>query len=395
MMSSENRFAIFGIMLCGNPAAFPGRTLPIRGGTASFFRGILIRSMMESPLSSPWWTPDVYADRRPFLRVRRALTAAARAWFEGRGFAEVETPILQVSPGNETHLHAFATALAAPGGESRALYLHTSPEFACKKLLAAGEDKIFTLARTFRNRERGALHHPEFTMLEWYRANAPYETLMDDCAALAALAARTGGRTDFAFGGRAADPFAEPERITVAQAFARYAAIDLLATLPDARADRGKLARAARAAGIRIADDDTWSDIFSRVMVERVEPNLGNGRLTILREYPAPEAALARPADDPRVAQRFEVFACGVELANGFGELTDPAEQRRRFEHAMAEKQRIYGERYPIDADFIAALAHMPPASGVALGFDRLAMLAGGATRIEQVLWAPVVDPGG
>ena len=348
---------------------------------------------MRSPPASPWWSPDVYADRRPFLLARRRVTRAVRDWFEAREFEEVETPALQASPGNETHLHAFGTELTGPDGTGQKLYLHTSPEFACKKLLAAGEQKIFSLARCFRNRERSALHHPEFTMLEWYRANEPYENVMDDCAALISITAKTCGQKGFAYGGRAADPFADPERLTVAQAFARFAGIDLLATLPNARPDQTRMAKAARKADIRTADDDTWSDIFSRVLVERVEPQLGIGRPTILYEYPVPEAALAQPASDPRVAQRFEVFVCGIELANGFGELTDPAEQRARFEHAMAEKERIYGERYPVDADFLAALATMPPASGVALGFDRLVMLATGASRIEQVLWAPVVDP--
>jgi lysyl-tRNA synthetase class 2 len=157
--------------------------------------------------------------------------------------------------------------------------------------------------------------------------------------------------------------------------------------------DRDALAAAARGAGIKIANDDTWGDVFSRILVQKIEPGIGNGRATLLTEYPAAQAALARrnPAD-PRVAERFELYACGVELANAFGELTDPAEQRRRFEADMAEKQRIYGERYPIDDDFLAALAHMPPASGAALGFDRLVMLATGATNIEQVIWTPVAD---
>jgi elongation factor P--(R)-beta-lysine ligase len=141
---------------------------------------------------------------------------------------------------------------------------------------------------------------------------------------------------------------------------------------------------------VRITDDDTWSDIFSKILVEHVEPNLGQGRLTVLFEYPAPEAALARAKpSDPRVAERFEVYACGVELANGFGELTDPAEQRRRFTLAMDEKQRRYGERYPLDEDFLLAMAQMPEASGIALGFDRLVMLASGAVRLDQVVWTP------
>ena len=316
--------------------------------------------------------------------------AALRAWFAAEDFVEIETGALQVSPGNETHLHAFATALAAPDGTSSALYLRTSPEFACKKLLAAGELRIVEFAKVFRNRERGALHYPEFTLVEWYRAGEPYEALMTDCAAILAQTAEAAGGKMLSFRGRTADAFAEPERLTVAEAFGRFAGIDLLATLPDGQPDREGLARAARATGIRIGDDDRWGDIFSRVLVETIEGNLGIGRPTILDQYPAVQAALARPAQDRRVAERFELYACGVELANGFGELTVAIEQRRRLEQEMAEKERVYGERYPIDEDFLAALAAMPQACGIALGLDRLIMLATGASRIDQVLWNPL-----
>jgi lysyl-tRNA synthetase class 2 len=346
------------------------------------------KAVMSAP--SPWWDPHVYADRRPFLQARSRIVAAFRYWFQAQGFVEVETPILQISPGNETHLHALATEIEAPDQTRTRRYLHTSPEFTCKKLLAAGETKIVTFARAFRNRERGPLHHPEFTMLEWYRANESYETLMDDCAALIAVAAKAAGSTALTYRDRSADPFAKPERLTVADAFQKFAGIDLMATMPNGNPDSSLLAAAAQAAGIQIAGDDTWSDIFSRVVIERVEKNLGHGRATILMEYPTPEAALARPAKDPRVAERFELYACGVELVNAFGELTDAKEQRRRFEESMAEKERRYGKRYPIDADFLAALERMPPASGIALGLDRLIMLATGAPRIENVLWAPV-----
>src|SRR5262249_7666432 len=284
---------------------------------------------MNAP--SPWWAPHVHADRRPFLTARARITAAARDFFRSRAFTEVESAALQVSPGNEAHLHAFATDLRAPDGTPSRLYLHTSPEFACKKLLAAGERRIFDFARVFRNRERGALHHPEFTLLEWYRAQEAYEAVIEDCAALVAAAAHAAGTSRLSFRDRIATPFGEPERMTVAQAFARFANVDLLATVSADATDRDALATAAAAAGIRVAADDTWADVFSRVLVERVEPNLGIGRPTILYEYPVAEAALARrTAHDPRVAERFELYACGVELANGFGELTDAAEQRRR-----------------------------------------------------------------
>jgi lysyl-tRNA synthetase class 2 len=338
-------------------------------------------------MTSPWWSPARHADIRPFLAARNAVTRSIRAWFDEQGFVEVETGILQVSPGNETHLHAPRTELAGSDGTSVTRYLRTSPEFAAKKLLAAGETRIFELARVFRDRERGDLHLSEFTMLEWYRAGATYDAVMADCVVLIAHAAQATGIGQFSFRGQTADPFAAPELLTVAAAFERYAGIDLLATIVNGEGDRAALAAAAKER-VRITEDDTWSDIFSKVLVEHVEPNLGKGRLTILFEYPAPESALARAKpSDPRVAERFEVYACGVELANGFGELTDAAEQRHRFTLAMDEKQRRYGDRYPLDEDFLAAVGQMPPASGVALGFDRLVMLASGAVRIDQVVW--------
>jgi lysyl-tRNA synthetase class 2 len=341
----------------------------------------------------PFWLPGPHAARRPYLLARGRIAAALRAWFSARDFIEVETAVLQVSPGNETHLHAFATELIGPGGERRPLYLRTSPEFACKKLLAAGETRIFDFARVFRNRERGALHHPEFTMLEWYRANESYETLMDDCAALMGEAARAAGTNEFSFRGKSIDPLAAPERVTVAQAFERHAEIDLLATVSAEQGDRNALAAAAAKAGVAIGADDNWGDIFSRILAERVEPHLGIGRATLLYEYPLPLAALARPKPgSSKVAERFELYACGVELGNAFGELTDVTEQRTRFAAAMHEKQRIYGEPYPVDEDFLAALGQMPQASGIALGFDRLVMLATGAQRIEQAIWTPVVE---
>jgi lysyl-tRNA synthetase class 2 len=342
------------------------------------------------PMSEPsyWFDPTHHADRRPVLLARGRIKSAFRAFFEAEGFLEVECGQLQRSPGNETHLHALSSDIMRPDGSSERLYLHTSPEFAMKKLIAAGERRIFDFARVFRNRERGALHATEFTMLEWYRANEPYEKLMEDCAVLLAKAAELAGTKRLSFRGVEADPFLEPERLTVADAFERFAGIDLLATTPDGRPDRAALAAAAQEAGIKIAEDDTWADMFSRVMVEKIDPHLGIGRATILCEYPVSEAALARPKPtDPRVAERFELFACGVELANAFGELTDPLEQRRRFEADMDAKERIYGERYPIDEALLQALPLMPPTAGIALGFDRLVMLATHAPHIDQVLW--------
>ncbi|MBZ9790758.1 EF-P lysine aminoacylase GenX [Rhizobium sp. 3T7] len=346
---------------------------------------------------SPWWTPSVHLDRRPFLIGRNAIQSALRGYFLSEDFLEVDTATLQVSPGNEAHLHAFATeALTTDGQTAAPLYLHTSPEFACKKLLSAGEQRIACFAHVYRNRERGHLHHPEFTMLEWYRVGESYESLMMDCVRILALAAETMKTARLTYKGSDCDPFAGPDRISVAAAFERYAGIDLLASVSaDGATDRAHLADQMKRIGMRVANDDGWADLFSRVLVEKVEPHLGFGRVTILDEYPVSEAALARPsARDPRVAERFEVYACGVELANGFGELTNPAEQRRRFEIEMSEKARIYGESYPLDEDFLDALAIMPEASGIALGFDRLVMLATGASRIDQVMWAPVAEYG-
>jgi elongation factor P--(R)-beta-lysine ligase len=340
--------------------------------------------------SDAWWDPGRHADRRPVLLARNRIQAALRDWFAAEGFTEVDPAALQLSPGNEAHLHAFATAAVDDAGTARRMFLHTSPEFAMKKLLAAGEARIFAFSRVWRNRERGALHAPEFTMLEWYRAGEPYERLMEDCRAILARAAEAAGAEAFSHRDRTCDPYRAPERLSVAEAAARHAGLDLMATL----GDRDALAAAMEAAGVAAGQGEGWSDLFSRLLVARVESRLGEGRATLLDRYPVSEAALARPCpDDARVAERFELYACGVELANGFGELTDPAEQRRRFEAEMDEKERVHGERYPLDEDFLAALARMPPASGIALGFDRLAMLATGAPRIDLVQWTPVAAP--
>ncbi len=351
---------------------------------------------MSTP-ARPWWHPDRHADRRPFLVARARILAALRRFFEERDFLEVQPSCLQASPGNEPHLHGLRTTLRDTAGRPvRPLFLHTSPEFACKKLLAAGERRIVAIGPVFRDREAGPLHHPEFTMVEWYRAEEPYTTLMADCAELLATAAEAAGSRRLVFRGVEVDPFRPPERLAVAEAFERFAGIDLLTTVAaDGTTDRDALARQVEAAGLRVAADDGWSDLFARVLTARIEPELGRGRATILDAYPIPEAALARrsPAE-PRTAERFELYACGVELANAFGELTDPVEQRARFEAAMDLKERLYGERHPIDEELLDALALVPESCGIALGLERLVMLASGAERIEQVLWAPVpLDP--
>ncbi len=338
-----------------------------------------------------WWQPDRHADRRPMLLARARAQTALRRWFDEQGFLEVDPGVLQVSPGNEAHLHGFETLALDEDGQARPLYLHTSPEFAMKKLLAAGETRIFALTHVFRNRERTARHSPEFTMLEWYRADQDYTVLMQDAQVLLRLACQAAGTDHLRFRGMTCDPALPPERIAVHEAIARQTGIDLLASInADGTTNPAPLAAQMARKGLRVARDDSWSDLFSALLV-LVEPGLGQGRPTILDRYPAAEAALARRLPgDPRLAERFELYACGVELANGFGELTDATEQRRRFEAEMDEKQRVYGHRYPLDEDFLAALALMPPAAGIALGFDRLVMLATHAPRIDDVIWTPV-----
>jgi lysyl-tRNA synthetase class 2 len=336
--------------------------------------------------SPPFWHRDYHARRRPALAVRARLKQAIRAHFERQDFWEVETALVQASPGNETHLHAFSATWRDLAGLEHQAYLHTSPEFAMKKLLAAGEKRILQFAPVFRAREASPLHAPEFVMLEWYRTHEPYDALMADCADLLRLAAETGGRPVARFRDRSCDLHAAPERLSVVEAFARHAGIALDPCLDDFAV----FAVEARRIGVRVAPDDRWSDLFSRILSERIEPKLGSGRATILDRYPISEAALAQPcADDPRFAERFELYVCGIELCNAFGELTDVQEQRARFEADMAEKLRLYGESYPLDEDFLAALSAMPPASGAALGFDRLAMLAAGAETVNAVIVTP------
>ena len=353
--------------------------------------------------SAPWWDAASFAARKPYLDARTAMLGALRSYFAGQGFTEVETPALQVSPGLEPHLRAFATVLNEPLEQGRRpMYLHTSPEFAMKKLLAAGLPRIFQVAHVFRDGERAEIHHPEFAMLEWYRTGEALDSLVNDCAALLRatwLAVPEALRGDPKNGGglrwkgRVCDPMRRPEVLSVADAFRRYASgIEILTTAPDPmKPDAERLRQMALHAGIALPQSGDWEDLFFYIFLEHIEPKLGIGAPTALVDYPLSMAALAkRSARDPRVADRVELYVAGLELANGFAELTDVAEQRRRFEADMEKKERLYGERYPLDEDFLAALAHMPEASGIALGFDRLVMLATGAATIDDVIWAPV-----
>jgi lysyl-tRNA synthetase class 2 len=336
----------------------------------------------------------VHRDRRPLLLARNAILTSFRRYFADNQFIEVDPAALQISPGNETHLHAIAADVRLPDGKMLPRYLHTSPEFAMKKLLAAGESRIFSMGHVFRDREHGALHAAEFTMVEWYRTGDCYQQIMEDAVTLIRLAAEAAGNPWLAYRERTTDPVRPAAKITLAQAFADHASIDLLASCHgDGTTDRDALAAEAHRAGIATSPDDSWSDIFSRILVALIEPRLGNERIAILHDYPRSEAALAALSErDPRLADRFEVYACGIELANGFRELTDASEQRRRFEADMEEKHVLYGERYPIDEEFLKALALMPPASGAALGFDRLVMLATAAPSIHHVIWTPESD---
>src|SRR5579872_5207596 len=339
------------------------------------------------------WRPESLSHRRANLDVRGRVLGAIRDFFAENGFVEVDTPALQVSPGLEPHLQAFGTMLHDPDSAALPRYLHTSPEFAMKKLLAGGMERIWQLAHVFRDGERGETHHPEFAMIEWYRAGASYRDIMADSEALLRRVQDAAGVAAFRRHAEGADARQPWHYLSVAEAFETLAGIDLLGTVPDpGRPDAILLADAAGTAGIAAHDGDDWETLFFRILLDRIEPKLGIGVPTILYDYPLAQAALARrKPEDPRLAERFELYVCGVELANAFGELTDAVEQRARFEVDRRKKQALYGESYPIDEDFLAALEHgLPECAGIALGFDRLVMLAAGAEHIEDVLWLPV-----
>ncbi len=334
-----------------------------------------------------WWDPAKFIAKRPYLETRAAIIKEIRRFFDDQAFLEVETPILQTCPVIDAHIRAFGTDLRGVDGEiARRLYLHTSPEFAMKKLMVAGLSKIYQICHVFRNGEDTARHSPEFTMIEWYRTGADYEAIMEDCVGLLRAAAKRAGVGHFRFKGHECDPFQDFERITVREAFVKYAGFDLADYLDNTDGFREKI----RGIGIRVAEDDQWDDLFFRVMDSKIEPFLGFERPVFICDYPIAMASLSAPQkDDPRFAERFELYVCGLELANAFTELTDPEEQRRRYHIEMDIKERLYGERYPLDEDFIAALDYgLPPSGGIALGIDRLIMLATGAPTIDDVLWA-------
>jgi lysyl-tRNA synthetase class 2 len=336
---------------------------------------------------------EAFADRLPFLLSKDKITAAIRGFFARGGFAEVDTPILQLSPGMEVHLNAFETRFVdISGRDSIPLYLHTSPEFAMKKLLSFGMERIFQFAHVFRNEIVSPTHYPEFVMLEWYRAGETYERLMDDCGEILRTALKAVGKEYFERGGKKCSLERGIEKLAVKEAFEKFCRFDILATIDDPLAPTpALLVPRARGLGINVSDSDTWDDVFEKLMLEFVEPNLGIGAPAILYEYPLHQAALSKPLPgDPGLAQRFELYVCGVELANAFTELTDAKVQRERFERDMAEKERLYGKRYPVDGEFLEAVANMPDCAGIALGLDRLVMLAAGAADIKDLQWVGI-----
>ncbi|WP_242340944.1 MULTISPECIES: EF-P lysine aminoacylase EpmA [Anaeromyxobacter] len=327
--------------------------------------------------------------RRERARQRARLATEVRRFLGGLGYEEVETPTLVPAPGMEPHLSPFeAPFVPEGGGAARPLWLITSPEYAMKRLLAEGFPRIFQLSRVFRNGEISRTHNPEFTMLELYRAGTDYEGVMQDLERLLEACARAvAGGTRVARGGRAIDLAAPFPRTTVADAFRRHAGVDLAACGGDA----GRLAAAARAAGHDPGPPgEGFDDVFFRVMLDAVEPRLGVERPEYLVDWPASMAALSRvKPDDPRWAERFELYAGGLELANGFTELTDAAEQRARLVEEQALRRALGRPVFPLDEPFLEAVGRMPPAGGVAVGFDRLLMLVAGAEAIEDVLLFP------
>ncbi|MGD9782217.1 MAG: EF-P lysine aminoacylase EpmA [Kiritimatiellia bacterium] len=297
---------------------------------------------------------DALRDRRRALETRAGLNDLIRRFFRERGFLEVDTPVLLSANAPEANIDA----VPAGGG-----WLRTSPELHMKRLLAAGFEKIFQLGPVARDGEHGRWHHPEFTLLEWYRAGAGYVDILADAKALLAFVARElRGAVDFAWQGKPVS-FAQElwEKQTVSQAFIQHAGWDPAATFDP--------------------------DRFDLDLVTRVEPALPPDHPVVLIDYPAPLAALARrKPDDPLRAERWELYLGGVELANAYSELADPAEQRARFEEANAQRQKRGAKPYPIDEVFLAALAHMPPSGGIALGVDRLLMILADADSLDAVL---------
>ncbi len=327
--------------------------------------------------------------RRQNLRRRWQIIQGIREYFAGEEFVEIETPMLVSSPGMEPHLSALELECTLPDGSRRKKYLHTSPEYAMKKLLGDGWEKIFQVCRVFRDGELGPTHQLEFTMLEWYRTQADYRKIMEDCEGLIQfLAEKVLQKQELSYQGKRIYLQAPFERLRVAEAMRLYGGCDIIRNR-----DGETLLAEARSRGYRFAPDAGYSfdDVFFKIFLESVEPRLGVGQPTILYDYPAGMAALARlKSDNPLWAERFELYIAGLELANAFSELNDPAEQRRRFEEEQKLRAELDKPVYPIDEDLLDALSRMPPSAGIALGVDRLTMLFCDTPTIEEVLAFPL-----
>jgi lysyl-tRNA synthetase class 2 len=340
-----------------------------------------------------WWQSHHFENKSQNLLLRARILRDIRRYFDDQDFVAVETPALQIMPSPDVHIQAFETDHLGIDLKPRArLGLHTSPEIAMKKLIVAGQnlglERIYQICPVFRNGEDSNLHSGEFTMLEWYRTGVDYKVLMDDCVDMVRGICQTANIKTLNHKAITCDPFKEWQKITVCEAFQAYANI----TLANHLNDRDSFAAVIKQQGIRIAEDgkDTWDDLFFRVMAGRIEPRLTEqGVPSILYDYPVCMASLARRKPDAvRFAERFELYICGLEVANAFSELTDADEQRKRLSDDMAEKERLYGGLTAIDEDFLSALDHgMPETAGIALGIDRLIMVMTGADTIDDVLW--------
>lgn len=316
------------------------------------------------------------------------MLAAIRDHFRTEGFLEVETPIFLDAPGFNAHIDEFTTEWRDTRG-ARRLWLRTSPEVYHKRLLAAGAGKLYEIGKFFRNGETGALHNPEFTGLEFYETGFDYRRIMERTEQVlsTAMEAVAGAKT-IRVRGETIDLAPPWERLSVRDAVKRHAGIDL-----DATPDAPSLAAAARAAGIHVAADDAFDDLFFRILLEKVEHRLGRPKPTFLYDYPASMAAMARrKPGEPGWAERVELYLAGVELANGFSELTDPVEQRARFLEEREQQACRLGvppETLPLDEAFLDALPEMPAATGIAIGLDRVLLLAMGRETIGAVLPFP------
>ncbi|MBR1544556.1 MAG: EF-P lysine aminoacylase GenX [Alphaproteobacteria bacterium] len=338
-------------------------------------------------------TKEVFERKLPFLLNRNKIISAIKSFFSDENFIEVDTPILQYSPGMEVHLSAFETMFNNINGiDKQKLYLHTSPEFSMKKLLSFGMKNIYQFTHTFRNEVVSPTHYPEFTMLEWYRVGYNYEKLMSDCEQILKRSLEIIGTDHFEYNGKKCFLNDGIEKLTIAQAFEKFCHFDILSTIDNPQNPSTKLITPfAKKLNINVSESDTWDDIYEKLMFEYIEPNLGDKKPTILYEYPIHQAALSAPkSDNPNIAERFELYICGVELANAFTELTNRKVQEERFLHDQAEKQKIYGTTFPIDYEFLNSIENLENCTGIAMGIDRLIMLANHTNNIKDVLWIEI-----